>query len=87
MGSGTQLGTVRIENDAGTWEGQFVCAPTVGANGFDDPCLIELTGAGAYQGLSAVLAERDRLTIADGSNETFTLDGLIFAGDLPPDRP
>jgi hypothetical protein len=79
-------GSLRIANDAGTWEGQFVCVPTVATHGFEDPCFFELTGAAAYEGLSAVLVERDRLDIADGSNETFTLDGLIFAGNLPPDR-
>jgi hypothetical protein len=79
-------GSLLIENDAGTWEGQFVCAPTVATHGFEDPCVIELTGGGAYEGLSAVLVEGDRLDIADGSNETHTLDGLIFAGNLPPDR-
>jgi hypothetical protein len=79
-------GTVRIENDAGAWEGQLVCAPTVATHGYEDPCIIELTGTGAYEGLSAILVEQDRLDIADGSDETFALDGLIFAGNLPPDR-
>jgi hypothetical protein len=63
-----------------------VCAPTLASHGFEDPCLIELTGAAAYEGLSAVLVEGDRLDIEDGDNEAFALDGLIFAGNLPPDR-
>lgn len=79
-------GSLRIENDAGTWEGRFTCAPTVATHGFEDPCIIELTGTVAYEGLSAVLVESDRLTSTDGSNETFALDGLIFTGNLPPDR-
>ena len=64
----------------------MTCVPTVATHGFEDPCIIELTGVAAYEGLSAVLVSSDRLDIADSRNEAFTLDGLILAGNLPPDR-
>ncbi len=81
-------GSLRIANEDGSWDGHLVCTPTLHTNGFEDPCFIELSGAGAYDGLSALLVQRDRLSALgyEPRDETYVLDGLVFLGDLPPDR-
>jgi len=84
-------GTLRIENDAGAWDGSFIEALDVTADvvpaGYYNVGAIELVGAGAYDGLSAVLFMRD--SNPDGADETaYTVswNGIIFPGNLPPDR-
>ena len=63
------------------------CVPTAVTGGYEDPCFYRLVGEDAYEGLSAVLIKHERLEIdGDGQDEVFVVDGLIFAGNLPPDR-
>jgi len=87
-GAELSWGSLRITNDDGSWDGHLVCTPTLHTNGVDDPCFIELSGAGGHDGLSALLVTRDRLSAVgyEPRDETYELDGLIFPGDLPPDR-
>ena len=79
--SGTDLGwgTVRIENDAGFWEGTSV--------GTSDPTALgrevsyyELIGGGAYEGLSAIVFETEMPA------HEWAWSGLIFPGNQPPNR-
>ena len=81
-------GSLRITNDDGSWDGHVTCTPTLHTNGFEDPCFIELSGSGGYDGLSALLVTRDRISAVgyEPRDETYVLDGLIFPGNLPPDR-
>ena len=77
--SGTSLwGTVAIENDQGTWTGTLTGTSDLSAEG-RGVTYIELVGAGGYEGLSAVLFERETATTLDWN-------GVIFSGKLPPDR-
>jgi hypothetical protein len=71
-------GTVVIENDEGTWTGPLTGTsdPSAGNMGVT---YVELVGAGAYQGLSAILFQRETATTIDWN-------GVIFSGNLPPDR-
>ena len=71
-------GTVAIENDQGTWSGTLTGTSDQSADG-RGVTYIELVGAGAYEGLSAVLFEREEPTSLDWN-------GVIFSGNLPPDR-
>jgi hypothetical protein len=71
-------GTVAIENDQGTWTGTLTGTSDRSADG-RGVTYIELVGAGAYEGLSAVLFERETAATLDWN-------GVIFSGDLPPDR-
>jgi hypothetical protein len=71
-------GTVAIENDQGTWTGTLTGTSDRSAGG-RGVTYIELVGAGAYEGLSAVLFERETAATLDWN-------GVIFSGDLPPDR-
>jgi hypothetical protein len=50
-------GTIAIENDQGTWTGPLTGTSDLSADG-RGTTYIELVGAGAYEGLSAVLFER-----------------------------
>ena len=80
-------GTISIQTAEGRWEGQMSCVPTVVTDGYEDPCFYRLVGKDAYEGLSAELIKHERLEIdGDGQDEVFVVDGLIFAGNLPPDR-
>ena len=87
-------GTVRIENDTGAWEGTVletfdVTAEVLAGAGLNVG-VVELVGAGAYDGLSAVLFMRDsNPEMTDETDETaYTVswNGIIFPGNLPPDR-
>jgi hypothetical protein len=71
-------GTVAIENDQGTWTGTLTGTSDRSADG-RGVTYIELVGAGAYEGLSAVLFERETTTTLDWN-------GVIFSGDVPPNR-
>ena len=75
-------GTIAIENDQGTWAGPLTGTSDLSANG-RGVTYIELVGAGGYEGLSAVLFERE-----EGEEPNFEWDwnGVIFSGSLPPDR-
>jgi hypothetical protein len=88
VGAELSWGSLRITNDDGSWDGYLVCTPTLHTNGSEDPCFIELSGAGGYDGLSALLVTRDRISAVgyEPRDETYVLDGLIFPGDLPPGR-
>jgi hypothetical protein len=78
---GSQALAMRIENETGSWSGQ-------GTSGFHNGATIPegeafqldtwlLTGADAYEGLSAYL-------VVDGSEDPPTVEGVIFAGEMPP---
>ena len=71
-------GTIAIENDQGTWAGTSTGTTDLSADG-RGVTYIELVGAGGYEGLSAVLFERETATTLDWN-------GVIFSGNLPPDR-
>ncbi len=75
-------GTIAIENDQGTWTGTLTGTTDLSADG-RGVTYIELVGAGGYEGLSAVLFERE-----EGVEPDFEWDwnGVIFSGELPPDR-
>jgi hypothetical protein len=72
-------GTVRIENAAGVWEGTTVDTGDLAAGG-RGIAYYELVGSGAYQGLSAIVFETET------PEEESAWSGIIFPGDLPPDR-
>ncbi len=72
---------LRLENEAGSWSGQ---GTSVGYNGSGIPeeemlglDTWVLTGAGAYEGLSAIL-------LVDATKDQPPVDGVIFAGEMPP---
>jgi hypothetical protein len=71
----------RIENEAGSWSGQGTSINHGGATVPEDEALgldtLLLTGADAYEGLSAYL-------IVDGTEDPPTVEGVIFAGEVPP---
>jgi hypothetical protein len=71
-------GTVAIENDQGTWTGPLTGTSDLSAELFGIT-YIELVGAGVYEGLSAILFQRETATTHDWN-------GVIFSGNLPPDR-
>ena len=70
-------GTIVIENDQGTWTGPLTGTSDLSAD-FGGVTYIELVGAGAYEGLSAILFER--------KPPSLDWNGVIFSGNLPPDR-
>ena len=70
-------GTVVIVNDQGTWTGPLTGTSDLSAG--SGVTYIELVGAGAYEGLSAIIFERETPTTLDWN-------GVIFSGNLPPDR-
>jgi hypothetical protein len=72
---------LRIENEAGSWSGQGT-GVSHGGGGIPQEEALNLdtwllTGAGAYEGLSAYL-------IVDGTEDPATVEGAIFAGEMPP---
>jgi hypothetical protein len=70
-------GTIEITNNGGTWTGTSVgTTDTLGGGG--NITYYELTGGGGYEGLTAIIFERE----AGG----WTWDGVIIPGELPPDR-
>ena len=72
---------LRIENEAGSWSGQGTGVSHRGATIPQDEAFsldtYLLTGAGAYEGLSAYL-------VVDGTEDPVTVEGVIFAGGMPP---
>ena len=87
-GAVLKWGTLRIENDTGEWEGTVletldVTAEVLPSGGLNVG-VVELVGAGAYDGLSAVLFMRD--SNVDETDYTVSWNGIIFPGNLPPDR-
>lgn len=73
-------GTIEIANDDGTWIGTSVNTTDISANGAG-VTYYELSGTGAYEGQSAVLFETEEFP-----GPIFNLSGVIFPGELPPDR-
>ena len=71
-------GTIVIENDQGTWTGPLTGTGDLSAD--IGVFYYELVGAGAYEGLSAIIFERETGTSDSDWN------GVIFSGNLPPDR-
>lgn len=73
-------GTVEIVNDGGTWVGTHVSTSNVSDRNHGIGHY-ELVGTGAYEGLSAILFETERMS-PDGT----AWNGVILPGALPPDR-
>jgi hypothetical protein len=71
-------GTIEVTNDDGSWVGTSVGTTDASAGG-TGVTYYELVGAGAYEGLSAILFESE-------TAEGYPWNGVIFPGDLPPDR-
>jgi hypothetical protein len=71
-------GTIEITNDSGTWTGTAVGTTDDTTASGAGVTYYELVGSGGYEGLSAVIFERE----AGG----WVWSGVIFPGDLPPDR-
>jgi hypothetical protein len=72
---------LRIENEAGSWSGQGTTVSHGGGGIPQDERLNldiypSLTGAGAYEGLSAFL-------IVDPTEDPITVEGVISAGEMP----
>jgi len=78
---GTDIGwaAVRIENDAGFWEGTSVSTSDRTAE-TREVAYYALVGGGAYEGLSAVVFQ------TEAPDDEWLWSGIIFPGDLPPDR-
>ena len=78
---GTDLGwaRVRLENDAGFWEGTSVDT-TDPVTQFREVAYYELVGGGGYEGLSAVVFQTET------TDDEWLWSGIIFPGDLPPNR-
>ena len=72
---------LRLENEAGSWSGQGTSVFHGGATIPEDEAFQLdtwlLTGAGAYEGLSAYL-------VVDGTEDPPTVEGVILAGEMPP---
>jgi hypothetical protein len=80
-------GTMLIENDGGTWEGTHFAVDHNAQPDVYGPIVMQLTGSGDYEGLSAILY---RTVISPpgtaNADHMESVDGMIFPGDLPPDR-
>jgi hypothetical protein len=80
-------GTMLIENDGGTWEGTHFTADHRSQPDVNGPIVMQLTGSGDYEGLSAILY---RTVVSPpgtaNADHMESVDGMIFPGDLPPDR-
>jgi hypothetical protein len=73
IGGQVRYGTMRIENEAGAWEGRF-------AGRFDGAAFTQtywLGGEGSYEGFTYVVT-------AGGNGDVWATDGLIYRGDPPP---
>ena len=72
---------LRLDNEAGSWSGQGTSVFHGGATIPEDEAFQLdtwlLTGAGAYEGLSAYL-------VVDGTEDPPTVEGVILAGEMPP---
>jgi hypothetical protein len=72
---------LRLDNEAGSWSGQGTSVGHNGAGMSPEDALgldtFVLTGAGAYEGLSAIL-------IVDPTGDQPAVEGVIFAGEMPP---
>jgi len=77
-------GTIRIENDGGTWDGTF--AGTSTAADESSVMYYELVGSGDYEGWSAILFGEELYDLATDTFEPMTLNAALFPGDLPPER-
>ncbi len=75
-------GSIRIENENGAWVGSFSSTLDSKASPEKSLVLYELTGEGAYEGLSVMLFENGHYT----TFPDFPVAGAIFPGDLPPNR-
>jgi hypothetical protein len=72
-------GTITVEHEAGSWSGTLVGTTDLSGAGRGITYL-ERVGAGAYEGLSAVIFRREL------ASSEVTWNGVIFDGPLPPDR-
>jgi hypothetical protein len=85
LGTGLFWGTMLIENDGGTWEGTHFMAHHHAQPEREGPVVMQLVGSGEYEGLSAILYRTVITPDADIDREQ-SVDGMIFPGNLPPDR-
>jgi hypothetical protein len=76
-------GTMRIENEGGAWDGATVSTYESAQPTETGLKLIQLTGEGAYEGLSALLWETSNAAPADVPRAA-PFAGAIFPGPLPP---
>jgi hypothetical protein len=72
--AGVQWGTVRLENDGGTWEGRFSGVASLPQPG--DTITIWYKGTGAYEGLAY-------FELITGICCVYEIRGQIFPGDPP----
>jgi hypothetical protein len=77
-------GTVEIVNDGGGWTGTKVGITDAAADGRGVQ-YYELVGTGGYEGLSAVVFERENGRV-DGVDRPASWSAQIIPGSLPPDR-
>ena len=71
------MGTLRIQNDEGAWQGSFPYAFLADGSGTTGSAVLE--GEGAYEGLSAIMAVR--FLFPECAMDT---RGLIVGGEAPP---
>jgi hypothetical protein len=79
-------GTVSIENEDGSWLGTFVHSDGQ-TDAYDGELggVLQLRGSGAYEGWSAILYEYGPNPDAVDTTPRL-LNGMMFPGDLPPER-
>jgi hypothetical protein len=77
-------GTFEIVNDGGSWTGTSVGTTDLSADGAGIG-YFALTGSGGYEGLSAILFQPEIFDQV-ARRGTFPMNGVIFPGNLPPDR-
>ena len=73
-------GELRIENEDGAWSGTFATTYDSAETYETSLVLYEMTGEGAYEGLSALLGETGNIR----TWPQFEVAGAIFTGPLPP---
>lgn len=80
-------GTVSVENEDGSWQGTFVHSDGQ-TDAYDGELgrFVQLQGSGAYEGWSAILYEYGPNPDASSFDARPLLNGMMFPGDLPPDR-
>lgn len=69
------VATVRIENDEGAWQGSLVQLAFPDGTEYVSPMV--MTGEGAYEGLTAIVANVD-------PPDDCTMEGYIIDGTIPP---
>lgn len=73
-------GPLEISNEGGTWTGTMVGTNLTATD-------YELVGTGDYEGLSAIILETDPGNATEDGLAVLAWEGVVFPGELPPDRP